>query len=265
MSILSLHKPSVKKTIAKPPAGAIAYASWVFLFRNFRHALWLGWPYLVITSLQTLYLSYWQMTVFYNLRAQTHPNILELSQPFYFLFLLLPIWIYFQTALCISWIRFLTQGIKKSRRCSPIKEYKLVLSCFFYSLFLPSMVIPFLSPLFLVFAAKCNNDIIKRDEAYRLFKGLKAGYMRCCILIALPFGLISLVFTYASMSFMAPSNFQTFYVGHALLSQVLSFFYFAFLPFLYCGVLSAYYLWLKKNPNWQEQAARSGYPTKLNF
>ena len=44
--------------MVKPPIVDTVVASYVFLFRNFGHAVKMGWPYLIIAALSFFYILY---------------------------------------------------------------------------------------------------------------------------------------------------------------------------------------------------------------
>ncbi|MCB1681306.1 MAG: hypothetical protein H6858_09365 [Rhodospirillales bacterium] len=252
----------------KPPILQTVIASYVFLIKNFTYALKVGWPFIVFVLFISGLLDY-AVVERHNAFLQNaedfeaFENSSILNNPFFptFLFCGNLLILYFLTSFCINWIRAATRGIGRFSTCNPFKDYKLVLSCYLYTFFYVLMIIPFFSPLFLGLAAKANNQTIASDEAYRFFNGLKLRFSFTLLLCYLPFLILEFV---DSNFFFAPTDFSSAFTFEPVFFIINSV-GLIIVSGLSCGVLSAYYLWYLRNPDWIQEQEETYYPTELDF
>lgn len=273
---------------SKPPAGAIAYASWVFLFKNFRHALWLGWPYLVFQLLQAglvLLLFFYFMNHIFELGPK-----LGRFDPyggfslFFFNFVFPFIDAVLLCCLGIGWMRAIVHGVSHKNQCSFRDEWKLVLLCIaqlfgiyvcfsvfmvpfimvsFFTLeglsfevawfatailmlFLVFMPLYFLGHAFMYFPAKANGHVLSSKFGWRLFKGLRFNFLISVVFAFLPLAailILSIALLGSASTLLPQLDFKVNTPLIILASLILNF----FMVLIFCGVLSGYYLWIRKH------------------
>lgn len=271
--------------MAKPPAGAIAYASWVFLFRNFRHALWLGWPYFSLI----IFLLVWEYYIGDTKLPAWADYALVVPSLGFVAILLLSF-----SAMCAGWMRAIVQGVSRKNFCRPLGEWKIAFcliaqmigidyfsglialtfaaACLFLfyglSFILPEELYEFIVlsvsniPALLIFnflinivalvfimghwlylPARATGTILSNKEARELLRGLRVSLSYCFFVALFPLFVLPLLseeFWEISESYLSDDNL--FYIETSL-----NFLSFIILPYIFCGVLSGYYLWIRKH------------------
>jgi hypothetical protein len=276
---------SLQRYSAPPPIIGTAVAAWVFLLRNFRHALWLGWPFFLCLFSLFVWDYYLGDTQFlpWAEYALIVPGIA------FAVILLLSF-----SAMCAGWMRAVINGVSKNNFCHPLKEWKIAFCmiaqmigidyfsgfialgiaaiCLFLfyglSLILPEQIYEFIVlslsniPTFLIFyyliniagfvfimghclylPARATGRILSNSEARKLLKGLRISFFFCLSIALFPlFALpvFSLEFIETTQTYF--SRDHSFY-----LTATLIFLCFIMLPYIFCGVLSGYYLWVRKH------------------
>lgn len=100
----------------------------------------------------------------------------------------------------------------------------------------------FLASSFLYFPAKANGIVISSNLGRKIFKGLSLNFVVATALALLPFGILYFI----SLNFLHHSivwGIQVFGLLNAFLAVFTNF----FIVFIFCGVLSGYYLWIRKH------------------
>lgn len=100
----------------------------------------------------------------------------------------------------------------------------------------------FLASSFLYFPAKANGIVISSNLGRKIFKGLSLNFVGATALALLPFGIlffIGLNFTHYSIAW----GIHVF----GFLSAFMAVFTNFFMTFIFSGVLSGYYLWIRKH------------------
>lgn len=286
MLILKRRKNPYDRNLKDPPPViGTAVASWVFLLRNFPHALWLGWPYFSLLFL----LFVWDYSFDdAKLPVWADYTLVIPGIAFAVIFLLS------FSGMCAGWMRAVINGVSQKNFCHPLKEWKIAFclmaqmigidyfsgiialaiaaACLFLfyglSIILPeatynSIVLSLSNiPSFLIFCflintaafvfimghwlylpARATGRILSNNEARKLLKGLRISFFFCLTvalfpLFALP--VFSLEFIETTERYF--SRDHSFY-----LTATLSFLSFIIMPYIFCGVLSGYYLWVRKN------------------
>lgn len=283
---------------APPPVIGTAVASWVFLLRNFRHALWLGWPFFALIF--CLYV--WD----YSLRDMKQPRWLEYA-------LIVPgmafavILLLSLAAMCAGWMRAVINGVSRKNFCHPLREWKIAFclfaqmisidyfsglialtmaaACFFVfyglSFILPAGIYDFIVlqvsniPSLLIFNFVINiaavvlimghwlylpaistGTILLNKDARELLKGLRISFCFCLVVALFPLFAIDFIpveFRELSERYFGRDN--TFYVRASL-----DFLSFILIPYIFYGVLSAYYLWVRKNRMKPTSKGRTAVP-----
>ncbi len=295
--VLTLDDPPVQK----PPIIGTAIASYVFLFRNFGHAVKMGWPFLVFLILCASLQMSFSFFVHNNFDATFQ---FMSSDWFGLLFFLLNLWfgffyLLFITAFCVGWMRAITRGVSDQNFCALKREGTLVFCCiaqllgiyvatwiisslimflaygFFYIL---SQVLPvsvltplsfvfestpmiiiaifvlsllpliYLAPSFLYFPAKASGFVISSKLGRKYFRGLSLRFFASVCVALVPFAFAYLCY-FVSLAGIA-SFFGAMDEGYQIFGFMLTVFVVIIsfiIPPIFCGVLSGYYLWVKKH------------------
>ena len=146
--------------MVKPPIVDTVVASYVFLFRNFGHAVKMGWPFILVTSLSAFFSAYLAYQHFTFLRQIPAPSFeqsiqfFEQNSDFHSTMETLDLiaaflWI----VVCIAWARAVTQGISSENACKIPQDigliFYLVWQCILIAL-IP--IVLFSIPFFLLFS-----------------------------------------------------------------------------------------------------------------
>ncbi len=111
----------------------------------------------------------------------------------------------------------------------------------------------FLAPSFLYFPAKANGIVISSNLGRKIFKGLSLNFFGATILALLPFAMLfflyfmGLEFLYQPIGSWGFHMFGVFIVFGSVLINFL-------MTLIFCGVLSGYYLWIRKHRMKSERA-----------
>lgn len=184
----------------------------------------------------------------------------------------------------VGWMRAITRGVSYKNYCSLRDEWKLVLCCIaqmlgiyiclyfvsipfiFFSFFTVSglsfeaawavqlvffmllLTLPFyfLAHLFLYFPAKANGHVISSKSGWRLFRGLRFQFLLSVVFALLPFAVLIFAYFIGIGFVRAPIGIMGFYVFNVLLVFGIVLINFL-MTLVFCGVLSGYYLWIRKH------------------
>ena len=104
--------------------------------------------------------------------------------------------------------------------------------------------------------AMSTGKILSNKDARELLKGLRISLCFCLVVALFPFFAIDFIpveFRELSERYFGRDN--TFYVTASL-----NFLSYMMIPYIFCGVLSAYYLWVRKNRMRQTPRGRTAVP-----
>ncbi len=282
--------------MVKPPIIDTVVASYVFLFRNFGHAVKMGWPYFAATMLMVgLYAYTTYATTTFLINITTHDEqvseqlaamTLRFTSLYIFFDLLYP---FLLLLVSIVWVRAILYGVSDKNAFKIPKDLSLFISLVWYSIKVALLFLVILAPvaflgsllgsglalwlfllpavificvvaiaissLFIYIPAKINGENLSIFECWEILKGIRARFIVTQFLCIVPIFFI--------MSFSTLLSYGASPLAFAVIQFVFLVPCFFVHPFVLLSVMTAYYMWLKKNPNWREENEETYFPTSL--